>query len=288
MALLIDRDWVTLADLAALDSEIPEIAESEGIVVEGEGGVIREAWFDCANWLETSFPALNHAFDPVLDSGRSAQNRFRVDQVVAGAEYGSRVTPIVDWMRRSALEAFYRSAVRKTTNDRYGAKLDDARLETSRKLATLKRAGVPVVNYPLPAPGATYAPWPQAEFDLEVISVADPGALEARTLYLAATWVSLDGTESGPSETGAAALSPGQSAYVSAASLAPPAMDRFMAPVGWRLYAGTHPGRLSAVLAGSEAMANPITARGAGEYGLLSNGQLPTTVIQHRNLILRG
>lgn len=158
MALWIDRDWVGLADLTAIDSEVPSIAEAEEIAVEGVGGVAREAFAECSNWLTTSFPSLNGSFDPVSNIGRAVCNRFRLEQVVMTEEYGERRTPLRDWLIWSTLAAFYRSVVRRSLKDRHERKLELAERELAKRLAAVRRAGIPIVFNPLPAPGAVEVP----------------------------------------------------------------------------------------------------------------------------------
>lgn len=284
MALLIDRDWVTLADLAALDSEIPEIADSEGIVVEGEGGVIREAWMEAANWLESSFPAINHAFEPAFDSGRSVANRFRADQVVASFEYGGRTTPLVEWLRWLTLVGFYRSAVRRTTSDRYAAKADDAALVLRAKLTTLKRSGIPVVSSPLPCPAAAYFQGSAAPSGVVVAG----GSVGSGVLYWAATWLAADGVESGPSAVQAVELPELSAISVNLAGSLPEVRNGIAAPTGWRLYAGSAANRLQRAAEALGSTSGSLTAFAAGSGPLLSNGQVATVIVPYRNLILRG
>jgi len=284
MALWIDRDWVSSADLTAIDSEVPKIMSANGIDADGEGGIIREAFYACSNWLVTRFPSSDWlASDPVANIGCTVANRFKLEQVVM-ADSPVR-TPLRDWLLKSTLSAFYRSALRRTLNDRFQAKLDIAVVEEAKALIAVQQAGVPVVLSPLPCPVAIHAPW----FDFVSAPSATPTAdvgKPARTLYWAVTFAT--GTEeSSPSATYAATISADQSHIISIAPALPPAWASWFAvPKSWKLYAGTTQRALR--LVSSADLGTTITLASAGTGAALGYGQVAAITIPFRNLILRG
>lgn len=283
MALWIDRDWAGLADLTAIDSDVPSIAEAEGIDTEGAGGVVREAFAECSNWLTTSFPTLSRAFDPVTDAGRTVSNHFRLEQVVMTEQYGERRTPLRDWLIWSTLAAFYRSAVRRALNDRYERKLELAEVEVSKRLATVRRAGIPIVTNPLPCPGAILAPWATVAVPISASLVSGVGA--ARTIYWAASY-SAGAVESAISDVQSIDVGAGQSA-LAAASAPPFSVSGYAQPLTWNCYVGSSPNVLR-LIAGGLTLFVSTDIGGTASGAFPANGQTADTVVPYRDLILRG
>lgn len=290
MALWIDREWVGLAELSAIDSEVASIAEAEEIDVGGSGGVAREAFAECSNWLTTSFPSLNGAFDPVAYVGGAVNNRFRLEQVVMTEEYGERRTPLRDWLIWSTLAAFYRSAVRRSLNDRYERKLELAEREVAKRLSAVRRGGVPVVFNPIPAPGAVFAPWAEAVGPL-IATVTSGGGVGETVVYYAATFAAGE-YESSRSEVGSISLADSETFNLSAIDAVPPfAVAGITAPTGWWPYLGLSATSLRRVGDAAIALGSILAdARAAVSVtgDLMNNGQAPDCVIQYRDLILRG
>lgn len=278
MALWIDREWAGLADLTAIDSEVPSIAEAEEITVEGVGGVAREAFAECSNWLLTSFPSL------------SLSNLFRLEQVVMTDEYGERRTPLRDWLIWSTLAAFYRSAVRRSLSDRYERKLEMAEKEVAKRLAAVRRNGIQVVWNPLPAPGAVDVPWAGSVLPVTAAVVSNGSYSGTATVYYAVSFV-VSGVESARSAVASIALASGESFTLTPTSLEPPnAVDGYLHPTGWNAYTGATAEGLRL------ANVTPITfaqSLSDGRYisntrAVLRNGQAPDSVVWYRDLILRG
>lgn len=290
MALWIDREWVGLADLTAIDSEVPSIAEAEEITVEGLGGVAREAFAECSNWLMTSFPSLSGAYDPVSDVGRTVYNRFRLEQVVITEEYGERRTPLRDWLIWSTLAAFYRSAVRRSLSDRYERKLELADGELRKRQAAVRRHGIPIVFNPLPSPGAPGAPWAGSVSPVTATAVSNGSYSGATTVYYAVSFVS-NGVESARSVVAAIDLASGESFTLTPTSLDPPNLvNGYLHPTGWNAYTGATADDLRLATVTPKTFGQSLSD---GRYisntrAVLRNGQAPDSVVSYRDLILRG
>jgi hypothetical protein len=219
MALLVDSDVASLAAMTAIDPEVPEIAEAEGIVVDGDGGIVRESWHECLD-------ALLMATERFAGSG----SRLRAETVVA-------TSAVRRWMLYHALAMFYRAATNRRTSDRYERKLERARSDERTAFRRLWHSGVPVTVRPLPRPGALHVAgagrWSEANITLVPLPSGgdwpEPWPLEVSISWLDAG----DGRngESAASDTAAVIMIGNHGALISIDGLSAPARASH-----WRLY----------------------------------------------------
>jgi hypothetical protein len=219
--LLIDRDHVRLSDLMAIDPEVGEVADAEGITVEGDEGIVREAWETCADMIRATFAPFIGGNPP----------RVRPDQVVASGT-------VKRWIRSVAIELFWRAASNRRESDRYARKLELAIEDVRRKWGVLARGGVPVAWFPVPCPGALHVDG-AGEFCADNVStVAMLGAVGAKTYAVAITWTR-GAVESAPSEAVEVVALAGEIPIVDCCGLTVPASVD-----GWNVYIGTPGGVL--------------------------------------------
>ncbi len=238
MSLLIDSDHVTLNDLVALDSEIPTIASNEKIVIEGERGIIRESWSECADKLLENMQAFGSdatfQTDPVgwLRGGFGInRSRIKIEQVVMSS-------PLKRWMTYAALAMFYRNAVRRTVgDDRIAVKMDMATEERDAKWRTLKRIGLPISYSPIPCPGATHI-YGAGSFTEENVTTLPDGNFPAGAYDVAISWYrNTDMVSSGRSEIVSVNVNGDEQIQVNIVGLLPPIGATSW--IGWVAKAGS-------------------------------------------------
>lgn len=266
MPLFTDSDLLTQGDLAAIDPEVPVVAQEETIVVEGASGVIATAWDECADALLEAMQAYGGAVQPMgvasaLYTGATighAASRVYLTQIVAGDRYERKLSALQRWMLYKALVAFYRAAVNRRVFDRYSEKLDRFCLEERRHWRTLAARGLPVVREPLPAPGAVHE-FASGSWGSGNVSSVAGGTSAAATYDVAITWVdgaryvspgSKGNAESGPSGRLALTVPANSLLRIDITSLNPPVSGLLPArtpadglvsaleATGWLVYAG--------------------------------------------------
>jgi hypothetical protein len=157
MALFTDGPASTIEDLAAQDSQLLNVANSEGIDLTVKLGLAQEA--------------IGLELEELLQRG----SNFRLSQVV--------VTPAVRlWHTYRTLESVYRDAYHSQLNDRYAGKRDQFRELSKWAHNRLIQAGVGIA--PRPVPKAT-------SLDLQ----ATAGTLPDGTYYASMAWVNAAGEE---------------------------------------------------------------------------------------------
>jgi hypothetical protein len=233
MALYTDSDHVTLEDLAEIDPEVPEIADAEGIAVEG---ICRLAWNHCADDIIQHFRAWG-ALDirwnyPSLwwPTGGSI---LLSQIVVSDHRYARRRSPLEAWMVYRALEAFYRAAANRRVSDRYELKRDRATEAHKRYWKAVWSVGLPIVGDPLPCPGALHeigvGTWGPSNLS------AVPGGPSTGAYHdVAITWLDINrahNSESASSKILRTFVPDDHVLEVSIASLKPP-----RAATHWKLY----------------------------------------------------
>ena len=273
MSLLIDQDFVTQADMIAIDGETAEVADAEGLTIGGDGGIVRQAWDECSDELMEGWQAFGGdiiAWPGTLTTYGAfgiCRPRLRLNQIVVNSPYELRRAPLYRWMIYSALVAFYRSAASRRSVDRYEKKWNNYAAEVKRRWQMLTGTGLPMVALPLACPGAVHELMAGAWSASNVAAVAG-GTMAAETVFdIAITWV--DGTqyispqntqncESGPSATVTLTVPAGQVLQVSTTGLNPPNKTSAMlkrgiadgpymtrTATGWNVYAGPTGGALA-------------------------------------------
>lgn len=237
MALLTDNDFVQQADLAALDPEVPDVAVAEGITIEGEAGIARQAWEECATVLLERMESFGGSYFAAHGQhlypfgAGSCHARVFLSQIVVSDPYARRVSPIERWMIYEALVLFYRAAVNRTIEDRYQVKLDRFGEAAKEHRKRLWRRGLPVVFEPLPAPGALHE-WHSGVWSAANLSGVAGGANPETQYDVAITWVDRSrygspawkgNAESGPSAVLRYALAANHWLQVDIGTLNPPA-----------------------------------------------------------------
>jgi hypothetical protein len=311
--LFTDDDLLTAEALTAVDPEVPEVAATEGIATEGENSILRAAWEECANTLLAKMEQFGGGLDEATTPFGlgTARSRVHLTQIVASDPYPRKLSALQRWMLYVALQLFYRAATNRTVSDRYEAKRERFETDAERHWKTLAAFGLPVVQEPLPCPGALHehnsGTWTAAN----LTGVAG-GAQAATTYEVAITWV--DGSryqsaaakgnaESGPSQTLAFTVPVNQLLRVDITSLvAPTAANQYrwsmadgplalLNPTGWNLYVG-RPDEGLWLQNGQPIPAGTKTYTLAGAPGLsgtpLDPGQKPDARYAFRPILQRG
>lgn len=268
MALLIDDDHVSMPDLLAIDPEVAEIADAEGITFDGEGSITRQAWDECSDQVLDAMQAFGGdiiAWPGTLTTFGAfgvSRPRLRLNQIVVSAPLGRRVSPLRRWMMYQSLVLFYRAASNRRTSDRYELKWQRMTDEAKQAWRTLWSTGLPMVALPLACPGALHESL-AGTWGIDNVTASPPGwsggEQRDQTFLVAITWVdqsqyispaNTQNAESGPSKTVAVIVPSGQRITVDISTLNPPGsvtIPRGMADgpyvtrkaTGWNVYIGT-------------------------------------------------
>jgi hypothetical protein len=193
--LWVDDDFVTIADLQSMDPEVPDVAQTEGIVLEGSAGVIRRAKEDAQATLSRfmSFGGLSASDLTVRDvnipTGISElkYNYAGFAQLVVSGEAEDNWSTLKRWVVARTLLRFYRAATNKNADrysDRFEA-LQDAIREDY--WPSLKRRGLPILFNPLPAPGAIMER--AGTFAAANVTLVSGGGASTDEFEFAITWV---------------------------------------------------------------------------------------------------
>ena len=320
MSLLIDDDFVTLQDLLAIDPEIAEIADAEGITVEGDAGITREAWEECVDTLLDAMQAFGGdiiAWPGTLTTYGAfgiSRPRLRPHQIVVTATYGRRTSPLKRWMTYATLVMFYRAASNRRTSDRYEQKWNNFKDEIKAHWRNLWSTGLPMVALPLPCPGAVHE-YMAGDWDGDNISFAPPGwgtgEPTEQSYDVAVTWVdqtnytspdNKQNSESGPSRALTVTVPAGQVITVDIGTLNPPGsltLPRGIADgpyvsrkaSGWNVYVG-QPGKALYLQNASPLPVATITYTLAGapvlSGAMLQPGQTPDANYTFQRVLQRG
>ena len=316
MALLVDDDHITTADLLAIDPEVSDIADAEGITVEGDGGIVRQAWDECADKLTEA--TQTYAGELVAWPGLftnlgfigASRARVQMTQIVVSAPYGRRASPLRRWMIYAALVLFYRAASNRRTSDRYESKHDRMADEIRRRWRALFASGLPVVLQPLPAPGAIHE---QGAGDFDALTAlsfaastgAAGGNLDVAITWVAAQYVSQDNkqnAESGPSKILTVEVPTDKALTVSIAGLVPPGSQSYQGgtadglnqrrtATGWNVYVGAAGGTLylqNSTPISLSATTYNVAATPVSTGYVMGTGQYPDFNLTFQNTIGRG
>jgi hypothetical protein len=269
MSLYTDNDVVTPADMLALDSEVAAVARVAGIPLDGPGGIIRQAWQECADAITSAIQvyggAIYGAWPGILTIGYdggfgTSRQRMPLSGIVTSSPYGNRDSQLKRWMTYRALSLLYRDASARKTNDRYQVKFDTYEHESKRVWRALFSSGLPRVFIPFECPGAVHG-YGAGVWSTANLSTVVTGSAAAFNALVAITWVDQSSgyvspvnkgnAESGPSAVLLMAVPASNVLSVSIAGLIPPnnqaQFPRGIAdgPVvtknatGWNVYVGS-------------------------------------------------
>jgi hypothetical protein len=314
MALFVDADHVSQADLLAIDPEIPDIAEAEGI---NTGQVIRQSWDECADALlavaqRFGSGATDWTSGYTLRNGAGSGNipAIQLSQIVVSPQDGRRISPLRRWMIYQALGMFYRAAANRRVTDRYQGKLD-ANVETLKwRWRDVFSHGIPVVTVPLPCPGAVHELDAGDFTDTGVTAVAG-GSAAATDAEVSITWV--DETsyvsqearrqgESGPSTAVQFTIPANSLLRVDISGLVPPGsvpyqggtangIRSYRKATGWNVYVGTPGGSRYLQNAAPIALTSTTYTLAAAPVlsgYIQSSGQVPDVNLTLQNTFQRG
>lgn len=164
-----DRVFITAEELTRVDSEVPEVVTAEGITMGGPNGLIRGAIEEAGDelmkylvgfggFLGSGDVSANHSW-AVQNTGVGTMVRHKAlpCQVIVSGDTAESWNNIHRWASFWALQIFYRNAFNRTVKDRYEGKMRYYKSELVRRITpSLWGLGIPVVNGPLAAPGATF------------------------------------------------------------------------------------------------------------------------------------
>ncbi len=194
--LWVDDDFVTAADLQSMDSEVADVAQTEGIVLEGSNGAIRRAKEDAQATLSKfmSFSGLNPTDLTVRDVNMPLgvpdlrYNYASFAQLVISGEVSDNWSALKQWVVGRTLLRFYRAATNKNS-DRYSDRYEEMQADVRERIwPNFKRRGIPIVFNPLPAPGAIMERAGLFSLDNNLSLVSGSGTLDEDTV-IAITWV---------------------------------------------------------------------------------------------------
>jgi hypothetical protein len=212
MALFTDGVPSTVDDLAALDSQLLNVAHVEAIDVTQK---LTLAQIDLGLELTTLLTANSY--------------NGQWFWVTPRPNLGSVVVtpPLKQWHAYRALEMVYSDAYYSQLNDRYGGKRDQFHRMAKPAYDKLRETGLGIVTAPVPVaapPSAVAAP------------CGAGGNLPDGTYFVAMTWVNGVGEEGAASE--ATAVTTANSTFLAQAG------DTPRTATGWNVYAGTEPSNL--------------------------------------------
>jgi hypothetical protein len=213
MALFTDGVPSTVDDLAALDSQLLNVAHVEGIDVTQK---LTLAQIDLGLELTT------------LLTGNSYYGQWF--WVTPRPNLGSVVVtpPLKQWHTYRTLEMVYSDAYNSQLNDRYGGKRDQFHLAAKQSYDKLRETGLGIVTAPVPMAAPPAVVTAQA---------GAGGNLPDGTYFVAMAWVNVAGEEGAASEPTAVETS--SSTFLALAGNAPGT------GTGWNVFAGTDPNSLS-------------------------------------------
>lgn len=205
MAMLLDGPPSTIGDLSIRDSDLLDVAATEGIDLSAK---LQLAATDIVNTVESMLISM-------LPSCGAIRQRFPSLRHIAVTQQ------LKIWHTFSTLRSVYQDLYYSRLNDRYQAKMKMYREEESQALNNLRTVGI----------GVVYDPLPQALAPNVVMTQSTDGG---GTVYLAVSYVNQKGEEGLASVPIEADIPAGSVATVNLTALADNA-------TGWNLYAGVSP-----------------------------------------------
>ena len=316
MSLFIDNDVLTVADLTGIESEVSSAAEDASISVDGDNGIILQAWQEVANKITENVQSFDGGItywpDAVLTANTGMNRpRVRLNQIVASSLQYRRKSALQTYMTYYALMMFYRAASARLEVDRYEEKFQRYEKEAKEAWRTLHGSGLPIVWAPLPCPGATHE-WLAGVFDENCLTAVAGGSGSGAAQYqVAITWVdkttyqgptSNGNAESGPSAVAGITLAAAQKITVSIAGLLPPSPTNYSlgtsdgvytckTATGWNVYEGVPGGPMFL----QNASPLPLTTTsytfdpaGVAQPYTMGFGQYPDISLTMQKMIRRG
>jgi hypothetical protein len=295
--LLTDNEQVNLADLIAIDPEISDIAEVEGITVEGPGGIIRQSWLEAAGLFTSALTryGMNDRHS-VISRGWNAGNlRAQLGQIVVSSSSPVTAPVLVHWLKLQALRTFYRAAMNRRQSDRYEQKLDARTFDLAEWWRELTATGVPIVYSPVEAPGALYSE-NAGEFTADNLSSVSGGTSAEASFDVAITYLDASDVEGGPSVSVGFTIPANSRISVSLAGLTPPSpLTRtrgcYATVTGWNVYAGATGGKLYLQNAAPIAIGTTSWTHTTAPHTTLKrlgNGQAPDAFAPLTRMVQRG
>lgn len=164
-----DSIFISTADLTRIDTEVPTIAVTEGVTLDGDNGLIKGAIEEAAQeiqkwviafggYLNAGDLSANHLAAVLnVGIGNSVRQKIVLSQVCVSGDTANSFSYIKQWAIFFTLRVFYRGVFTRTINDRYEKKMDLYKSELDRRVsATVKALGIPVVLRPLFAPASYF------------------------------------------------------------------------------------------------------------------------------------
>lgn len=312
-----DERFVTVNDLTSLDAELPDVCQTEGVVLDGDNGIIQRAKSDAQSILSRfmSFSGLS----PTDLTVRNVNLPFGLpdlrfnyagfEQVVVSGDTDADWSALKNWVANFTLRLVYQKLSNKN-GDRYSDRYESANDAILYNYwPQFKRRGLPISFNPLSCPGAIQM---RVGFFTanNLTLVAGAGTLNT-DIQWAITWVGnryVSPTNKFNNESYRSALVPvslvtGQVARISIAGLTPPNGQQAVftmsscryspgVAVGWNVWAGLPDGTMYRQNVGGvlpltqqtfTSPGNPILS---GEQ--LDLGQYEDIVLEVQSQILRA
>jgi len=258
MALFLDGAVSTTEDLAAQDSQLLNVASTEGIDLGGKLALAQEE-------LDIELRALLNRGNPVDPLGWIAPTYIEN----AGIGHVVVTPPLKMWHTFRTLETVYRDAYNNALNDRYAGKRD-----AFHEMAAWAREKLTLLGI-----GMAWNPVPRAA--TPAVAPAQ-GSLAAGTYYVTMAWVNSAGEE-GASATPAVTTTTG-STFAIRPGAAP------QGAIGWNAYAGVSAGGMilqnGAPLALAQSWTQPPALTAAGRTA--GSGQAPSYLWPSPRILQRG
>lgn len=286
MPLFTDSDHITQTDLASIDAEVPAVASAQKITLDGDMGILRMNWGECAQQLNRAIVRASGALgvDPVMAFHLRLQRSIQVQQITLAPQFANSMSPWRRWLIYEALRRFFRAATQRNVgNDRFQLKFEQYGENADQAYRQAASFGVPVVFAPLSAPGAVHD-LAAGVWSADNLTKITQSATSDRTLYIAITWVDESqsvNNESAPSQVLAVQLAAAEGVQISIASLTPPGTTTHPnarsglyyvtgKATGWNVYAGLS----STSLRKQNASLIPLSTSAYSLTGSLASGSL--------------
>lgn len=253
MALLTDRDWITVRDLLAWENDLLETADRERVELETKMELGAD---EVRTETETEV-------DKILRCGAGGGGATAsLENVVA--------TPgLLRWAHARTLALFYFECYGRQLNDRFRRKFEHYREQAEAAKQDYLQRGIGVVDPPLPRPAA-------------LTGSPASGALPAGAYYFAAAWTNVRGQQ-GSLGTLATAVLENAAGLILEAPSAPASAS------GWNVYVGNTPDLLYRQNAAPIAMGNTWTQTAALDLSApFLSGQTPDRYLRPQRIFHRG
>ncbi|MCC6261971.1 MAG: hypothetical protein IT169_00215 [Bryobacterales bacterium] len=212
MALLTDRDWITVRDLLAWENDLLETADRERVDLETKMELGAD---EVRTETETEV-------DAILRSG--AEGGSGNTGAIASIANVVATPGLLRWAHARTLALFYFECWGRQLNDRFRRKFEHYREQAEAAKQDYLQRGIGVVDLPLPRPAA-------------LSGSPGSGALPAGSYYFAGAWTNTRGQQSSLGALATAVLE-------NAAGLVLEAPSAPVSASGWNVYLGNTPDQL--------------------------------------------